>query len=273
MNFSITHLSTACTLLEIGSLRILTDPVLDQSPRRYKFAPGIYAWRRFGAALPAGGLGNIDAILLSHAHHLDNLDHAGRVFVLGARDAQDRPSRIISHPSAQNMVGHRLEPLLPWQHLTLKGALGESIKVTATPASHGPHLLRFLHDVRDVVGYLLEWETQKHGAVYISGDTIFYYELEELGAQHRIGTAILHLGGVHFAPPLPFRLRLTMTARQAAKLAQCLQPHTIVPIHYESSVWTHFKQEVPEYIDSFTDVGLRQRVRWLQKGVPEIIEV
>lgn len=273
MNLSITHLSTACTLLQIGSLRILTDPVLDQGARRYKFAPGIYAWRKFDAVLPEGGLGNIDAILLSHAHHLDNLDHAGRAFVLRARDAQGRPSRIISHPSAKSVLGHRFEPIKAGQRVTLEGAQGERIKVTATPASHGPHWLRFLHDVRDVIGFMLTWDTQQHGAVYISGDTVFYHELEALGMEHRIGTAILHLGGVHFAPPLPFPLRLTMTAHQAARLAQCFNPHTIVPIHYESSVWTHFKQNVPDYIEAFNDAGLRQRVRWLHKGIPEIIEV
>jgi L-ascorbate metabolism protein UlaG (beta-lactamase superfamily) len=273
MKFSITHLSTACTLLEIGSLRILTDPVFDRGKQRYRFGPGIAATRWQNAVLPTGGLPPIDAVLLSHSHHMDNLDKTGKKFVLDSRDAQGRPSRVISHPSAKEFFWYGFTPLKAGERTELRGTQGEKITITATPASHGPPaLLGLVKDVGDVIGFLLEWDGQEHGAVYISGDTVCYYELTALAEEHQIGTAILHLGGVHFKPPLPVRVLFTMPPGQAAQLALKLNPHTIIPIHYETSVWSHFKHEVPEYIEAFNNVGLRKRVHWLTKGVATPIE-
>jgi L-ascorbate metabolism protein UlaG (beta-lactamase superfamily) len=75
MDVFITHISTACVLLEIGSVRLLTDPVFDDRKRYYCFgAPFIGATRRQGPALKPDAIPDLDAILLSHAHHADNLD-------------------------------------------------------------------------------------------------------------------------------------------------------------------------------------------------------
>ena len=40
MNLSITHIGTATMLLEIGALRLLTDPVFDPAGGRYHFGWG-----------------------------------------------------------------------------------------------------------------------------------------------------------------------------------------------------------------------------------------
>jgi len=82
MDVFITHISTACVLLEIGSVRLLTDPVFDEGERYYSFGlPFIGATCRLGPALKANEIPELDAILLSHAHHSDNLDAAaGRCF-------------------------------------------------------------------------------------------------------------------------------------------------------------------------------------------------
>jgi L-ascorbate metabolism protein UlaG (beta-lactamase superfamily) len=58
-------------LIEIGGLRLLTDPTFD--------APGHYAGpvpleKRSGPALSMEQVGEVDAVLLSHDQHLDNLD-------------------------------------------------------------------------------------------------------------------------------------------------------------------------------------------------------
>jgi L-ascorbate metabolism protein UlaG (beta-lactamase superfamily) len=80
MDVFITHIATACVLLEIGSVRILTDPVFDEGQRYYSFGlPFIGATRMLGPALKREEIPELDAILLSHAHHSDNLDEGGRV--------------------------------------------------------------------------------------------------------------------------------------------------------------------------------------------------
>jgi L-ascorbate metabolism protein UlaG (beta-lactamase superfamily) len=37
MNFNLTHISTATMLLEIGNLRLLTNPMFDSAGGRYSF--------------------------------------------------------------------------------------------------------------------------------------------------------------------------------------------------------------------------------------------
>lgn len=59
-------------------------------------------------------------------------------------------------------------------------AAGEStLRITATPARHGP--LGSLPIVGSVTGFLLEWAGQKHGALYSSGDTVWYRRLRQTG--------------------------------------------------------------------------------------------
>src|SRR4051812_28010123 len=81
MKFAITHLTTACVLLEVGSVRILTDPIFDTGRVRYRLSTGAYATRSIGPSIAPEKLLPIDAVLLSHSHHADNLDPSGRSFI------------------------------------------------------------------------------------------------------------------------------------------------------------------------------------------------
>src|SRR3954451_233496 len=81
MSFAFTHLGTAMALLEIEGLRILTDPVFDPPGRRYDFGWGTGSTKLSGPALSPEAVGRIDAVLLSHDQHADNLDDAGRAFL------------------------------------------------------------------------------------------------------------------------------------------------------------------------------------------------
>ena len=62
------------------------------------------------------------------------------------------------------------------------------MRVTGVPALHGPRLLK--RHIGDVTGFVLEWEGQRHGALYVSGDTILFGDLAEIGRRFEIGTAI-----------------------------------------------------------------------------------
>jgi L-ascorbate metabolism protein UlaG (beta-lactamase superfamily) len=74
-------------------------------------------------------LGPIDAVLLSHDQHSDNLDNSGRAFLRQA-------SRVLTTTIGAERLGGSVEGLLPWQSVTLSKP-NSSIKVTATPARHG----------------------------------------------------------------------------------------------------------------------------------------
>jgi hypothetical protein len=71
----------------VAGWRLLTDPTFDPPGRRYSFGWGSSSRKLTGPAVAAADLGPIDAVLLSHDHHGDNLDSAGRALVAHARGA------------------------------------------------------------------------------------------------------------------------------------------------------------------------------------------
>lgn len=258
MDVFITHISTACVLLEVGSVRILTDPVFDEGKRYYSFGlPFIGATRMLGPALKREKIPELDAILLSHAHHSDNLDEGGRSLFGKAR-------QIITTIHDKKYVRDDTIGLPKWRSATINGRGGETITVSATPALHGP---RFRSDSWHVCGFVLKWDGQRHGALYISGDTVYFEELPELTDHFDIGSALLHLGAVHFWPWLPPWFRFTFDSAGALKMTDLLGVKTVIPIHYEQSVWNHFREDVASYQRAFQNAGLGHKLMWLPKGV------
>ena len=76
----LTYIGGPTALLELAGLRLLTDPTFDPAGTEYRTP--IYTLRKTTApAVAADALGPIDAVLLSHDHHFDNLDHAGRALL------------------------------------------------------------------------------------------------------------------------------------------------------------------------------------------------
>jgi L-ascorbate metabolism protein UlaG (beta-lactamase superfamily) len=263
MEIAITHSSTACVLLEIGSIRILTDPVLDQGSKRYRLGPGAWATRWIGPAVPPETLLPLDAVLLSHAHHCDNLDEAGKALLPEA-------GRIITGSHDDGDLGANRVALKTWEETTLLGSDGLSIRITATPARHGPW---WLPGVRKVNGFVLQWEGQRHGGLYISGDTVFFRGIHHIVEKFSIGTALLHLGSVHFWPPWPPWIRFTFSGREAARCAQLMKAKTIVPIHYERSVWSHFREPWESYKHEFDKRKLLNCVKRLDHGIRTLVDV
>lgn len=271
MDIRVTHLSTACVLLEIGRVRILTDPVVDTVVEEHRVAPGVYFSRFPGPSQPASSVGQLDAALLSHPHHADDLDGLGREVLVGAREV------IVPFEELDPLPGRRVTGLRPWSSTNLFGRGGKKITVTATPALHGPVWLpnaRLKFDARHVRGYLLEWDGQEHGALYISGDTIYRQDLRKLAIK-KIGNAILHLGGVNLWPPVPPLIHYPFNGREAARLARSLgrSLHTIIPVHYEQGVRSHFKEDLASYPREIAEADLTDQVRWLTKGEPTCLAV
>src|ERR1035438_5555088 len=83
--FTMTYIGGPTALIELGGVRFLTDPTFDQAGTVYPTdAYTLKKWE--GPAIGADQLGQVDAVLLSHDHHYDNLDHAGRQVLAGAAD-------------------------------------------------------------------------------------------------------------------------------------------------------------------------------------------
>jgi L-ascorbate metabolism protein UlaG (beta-lactamase superfamily) len=134
------------------------------------------------------------------------------------------------------------------------------IKVTAVPARHGAlgsHLI-----VGETTGFVLEWPGQKHGALYISGDTVWFKGIRDITRRFSIGTAILHIGKAGFLSTGP--VWFTFSAKEAVQVVKALEPQKIIPIHYEG--WRHFRERRVQAEREFLKAGIEDKVQWLPMG-------
>jgi L-ascorbate metabolism protein UlaG (beta-lactamase superfamily) len=157
----------------------------------------------------------------------------------------------------------------PWAVSWLVHERRVPIEVMATPCRHGPPFSRPI--TGDVIGFALRWEGQEHGLVWISGDTVLYDGVREVARRIKVGTAIVHLGGVRF--PFSGPLRYTMTGQEAVELCGLMHPQTIVPIHYEG--WSHFREgrTAAERAFDAAPANVAEPVRWLEIGKPATLHV
>ena len=255
MSVELTHVGGPTLLIEVGGWRLLTDPTFDAPGRRYSFGWGSSSRKLAGPAIPAAEIGAIDAVLLSHDHHGDNLDAAGRALLPAA-------GNVVTTVAGARRLGGGARALAPWETTTLWAPGRTAIEVTATPCRHGPPLSRPV--AGDAIGFALRWEEQRHGVLWISGDTVLYDGVREVASRCEVDVAVVHLGAVRFGITGP--LRYTMTAREAVALCEAIRPRTIVPVHYEG--WAHFTEgraDVERAMAAAPPV-VREAVRWLPAG-------
>ncbi len=208
-------------------------------------------------------LGPIDAVLLTHDHHDDNLDPAGPgAAPVGGRRGHHgvrAPSASAAAPAASRRG----------QTTGSRRAGRPTIEITATPCRHGPPLSRPI--VGDVVGFALRSEGQEHGALWISGDTVLYDGVREVADRLTVDIALLHLGGVRF--PVTGPVRYTMTARRggraaAARCGRASRSRSTTRAGSTSArAATRSSARSPNAPDD-----VRERVRWLPIGAAVEIE-
>src|SRR5262245_14538673 len=102
----ITVIGGPTALIEIAGFRFLTDPTFDE-PGEYKL-PHVTLIKTSRPALSTHQLGTIDAVLLSHDQHSDNLDNSGRAFLKQAL-------RVLTTTIGAERLGGSVEGLHPWQ--------------------------------------------------------------------------------------------------------------------------------------------------------------
>ena len=249
-----THIGGPTALIEIAGWRLLTDPTFDAPGRRYAFGWGTSSRKLAGPAILAADLGPIDAVLLTHDHHDDNLDDAGRALLPSA-------GAVVTTVSGAERLGGNARGLAPWQTTTLEAQGRPTIEITATPCRHGPPLSHPL--TGDVIGFALAWEGQAHGQLWISGDTVLYKGVRDVpNASRRDGGAAPRRGAVpgHGAAPVHD------DGRGAVELSGLLGARTVIPIHYEG--WAHFKEGRSAIERAFAEAPdeIRGSVRWIPIG-------
>jgi L-ascorbate metabolism protein UlaG (beta-lactamase superfamily) len=263
MNVTLTHIGGPTLLIELGGWRLLTDPTFDHAGGDYRFGWGTGSTKLTEPSIGPAELGPIDAVLLSHDHHEDNLDACGRELLPSAGTV------LTTVPGAKRLGCANARGLAPWRKTTLEAPGKPRIEITATPCRHGPPLTKPI--VGDVIGFALGWEGQEHGLLWISGDTVLYDGVRQVADQLDVGTALLHLGGVKF--PITGPLRYTMTAAEAVELCGAIRPHRAIPIHYEG--WKHFREgrEAIERELAGAPAEVAGAFEWLPIGTATEVEV
>lgn len=244
------YLGGPTAVLEVGGLRLLTDPTFDP-PGDYPV--GSRSLRKtIGAVVSPQDAGRVDAVLLSHDQHPDNLDRQGREFLASA-------PLVLSTAAAQQRLGGTVRVLENWQHLDLPRRGSTPLRVTGVPARHGPPGCEPV--TGPVTGFVLTGDGLP--SVYVSGDNA---ALEHVGAvADRFGpvdVAILFAGAARTA--LLDGAYLTLTSAQAAQAAVVLGARHVVPLHFEG--WAHFSQGADTLETAFTAAGLRDRLHMLGLG-------
>jgi L-ascorbate metabolism protein UlaG (beta-lactamase superfamily) len=249
-----TYIGGPTVLLEVAGLRLLTDPTFDPPGGSYPLG-NIVLKKNGGPALSVEELGPIDAVLLSHDQHSDNLDRSGRALL-------PKVPRIFTTVVGMERLEVKATGLRPWESAILKTPSGDSLHITATPARHGPAGIEPI--TGEVIGFMLslEQEGYRKDLVYVTGDTVWYEGIAEVARRFTPATVLIFGGAAQ--PRGPFNV--TMGANDAIDTAQAFPEAQIVPLHHEG--WEHYTQTQAELASAFATLRIDHRLFLLQPGVP-----
>jgi L-ascorbate metabolism protein UlaG (beta-lactamase superfamily) len=218
----LTWIGHATVLVELGGVRVLTDPVLR-------------SWlghlRRHGPAPAPASMRDLDAVLISHLH-LDHLDIPSlrqldpSVTLLVPRGAGAYLRRMGFAHARELAVGERTT-LAPSNGggTTAAGADGGSahgaVTVRAVPAVHDGRRQPLRRTAAETIGFVLEGPR----TVYFAGDTDIFDGMADLA--DALDVALIPVWG--WGPTLG---EGHLDPERAARAAALLAPRVAVPIHW-----------------------------------------
>ncbi|MER7501701.1 MBL fold metallo-hydrolase [Nonomuraea pusilla] len=254
---SLQFIGNATTLIRYNGFTLLTDPNFLHRGQRAYLGYGLTSRRLADPALEIEDLPALDAVLLSHLHG----DHWDRV----TRRRLDRATPIITTRHAAGRLRRRgferSVGLAVWQQHELRGP-GGSVTVTALPARHAPGPAEKL--LPPVIGTMLEFrgpDGRLELTVHVSGDTLLDRRLDAIPRRFPdVDLGIVHLGGTR----LLGMLLVTMDGEQGASWVDLIDPHTVVPVHFDD--YTVFSSPLDDFRHHVEQAGLADRVVHLKRG-------
>ncbi len=252
-SLTLTLVGGPTALIEIDGFRLLTDPTFDL-PGTYQL-PAVKLEKLSPPALTADAIGEVDAVLLSHDQHSDNLDESGKRFL-------SRAKRVLTTEIGAKRLGGHVEGFAPWASTELTKN-GRSLTITAAPARHGPHGIEPL--AGDVIGFVLSSKNSR--PIYISGDTVWYDGVAEVAQRFKAGVVMPFAGAAQTRGPF----HLTMDVNDTIETARAFPDAVIVPLHTDG--WAHFKQNANDLRVSFDALGFGARLKLLEPGVATEIAI
>ncbi|MEV5709209.1 MBL fold metallo-hydrolase [Actinoallomurus sp. NPDC052274] len=248
---AVTAVGGPTAVLEIGGLRLLTDPTFDP-PGEYRSPSGATLTKIAPAAIGASAVGEVDLVLLSHDQHPDNLDHSGREFLRTA-------PVVLTTPSGAARLGGTATGLAPWSSYTVRRPGAGDLTVTAVPARHGPDGCEPV--TGEVTGFVLTGPDLP--TVYVSGDNASLELVERIAARFApVDVAVMFAGAAR--PGVLDGALLTLNSEQTAAAAEILRARRVVPVHFDG--WRHFTENAEALTGAFDRVGLTDRLVLLHPG-------
>ena len=166
---------------------------------------------------------------------------------------------VLTTRSAAERLGSPQKGMSPWDSHDLALPDGSVLRVTAAPARHGP----VGGDRGPVIGFVLHRPGDSKGAIYFSGDTVWYEGVAEVARAFRVDVALFYMGAARVAAAGP--APLTFTAAEGVEAARA----------FESAVVSAQRSTAGPIFESRGDRegvrgrGLQHRLHWLPPGVPE----
>jgi L-ascorbate metabolism protein UlaG (beta-lactamase superfamily) len=203
-------------------------------------------------AVPASELGEIDAVLISHAH-FDHLD-------LPTLEALNGPLTIVVPAGSEDLLaafsarGVRVRGMRPGERLRV----GE-LELVAVAADHNGGRLHPLRSRRLAVGYVVRGPG---GSIYYAGDTGRGAPFDAIAREHHPRAALLPIGA--YAPAWPIG-RYHLSPEQAAVVARRLGVEVVVPCHF--GTFRLALDPPSEALPRFAAAARRADVRWI---LPEL---
>ena len=155
-------------------------------------------------------------------------------------------------------VSDKAVGLAPWQSHDTPTPDGRVLRITATPARHGPSD----GDRGPVTGFILAFTGRSDSIVYISGDTVWYEDVAEVSRRYQPAVAMLFAGAARVREVGP--AHLTFTAAETVEAARAFRHSLVMPVHVEG--WAHFSDPVRRSTRPSTrpdwPIDRRPAVRW-----------
>jgi L-ascorbate metabolism protein UlaG (beta-lactamase superfamily) len=240
-------------LITYGGLRLLTDPAFDPPGEHPRPGTNIVLRKLAGPSIPLAELLPIDLVLLSHDHHADNLDPAGRAMLPEAW-------RVLTTAAGAQRLNDNATGLEPGDTVEVDCPDGGALKITAVLAEHGPPEVASKNG--PVIGFVLRSDGLP--TIYLSGDNASVEVVRQVVGDHGpFDVAILFVGGAQ-VPEAWGDAHLTLTADTAVEAARLLGDAPIVPIHQDG--WAHFTSNAKDVERAFAAAGLSARLRMVAPG-------
>jgi L-ascorbate metabolism protein UlaG (beta-lactamase superfamily) len=139
----------------------------------------------------------------------------------------------------------------PWQSTKISKQDGSTLRITATPARHGPAGIEPLSG--DVIGFVVSF-SDGTPPLYVTGDTVWYDGVAEVARRFHPSVVLLFAGSARTRGPI----NLTMNTNDAIETVHAFPDATIVPIHCDG--WAHFTQNAEDLEHSFKALGIASRL-------------